>query len=116
MNLRRWLTPGIGVKRWLLVTFAGTLILALGVAHVIRQATQDAKPGGFVGVALDAITLQFLPYWLRGLVAHDPITFIIDAQGHERLSYETLDSTSKSDLKSQEIGLEAGMRQWLPQL
>src|SRR5207247_4336898 len=32
-------------------------------------ATQDAKPGGFVGVALDAITLQFLPYWLRGLVA-----------------------------------------------
>ncbi|TMF34070.1 MAG: YvcK family protein [Chloroflexi bacterium] len=69
MNLRRWLTPGIGVKRWLLVTFAGTLILALGVAHVIRQATQDAKPGGFVGVALDAITLQFLPYWLRGLVA-----------------------------------------------
>src|SRR6266568_500728 len=51
-----------------------------------------------------------------GLVAHDPITFIIDAQGHERLSYETLDSTSKSDLKSQEIGLEAGMRQWLPQL
>src|SRR3989440_12731276 len=50
-----------------------------------------------------------------GLVAHDPITFIIDAQGHERLYYETLDSTSKSDLKSQEIGLEAGMRQWLPQ-
>jgi len=51
----------------------------------------------------------------NGDVAHDPITFIIDAQGHERLYYETLDSSSKSDLKSQEIGLEAGMRQWLPQ-
>jgi len=50
-----------------------------------------------------------------GLVTHDPITFIIDAQGHERLSFETLDSSNKSDLKSQEIGLEAGMRQWLPQ-
>ena len=50
-----------------------------------------------------------------GLVAHDPITFIIDAQGHERLYYETLDSSSKSDLSSQETGLEAGMRQWLPQ-
>ncbi len=50
-----------------------------------------------------------------GLVAHDPITFIIDAQGHERLYFETLDSSNKSDLRDQEIGLEAGMRQWLPQ-
>ena len=29
MNLRRWLTPGIGVKRWLLVVFVGLLLLAL---------------------------------------------------------------------------------------
>ncbi len=50
-----------------------------------------------------------------GLVAHDPKTFIVDAQGHERLYYETLDSSSKSDLSGQEIGLEAGMRQWLLQ-
>jgi cytochrome oxidase Cu insertion factor (SCO1/SenC/PrrC family) len=49
------------------------------------------------------------------LVEHDPIIFIIDTQGHERLYFETLDSNSQSDLKSQEIGLEAGMRQWLPQ-
>ena len=46
-NLRRWLTPGIGVKRWLLLTFAGLLLLALGVAHVIRQVTRDLEPGGF---------------------------------------------------------------------
>jgi uncharacterized cofD-like protein len=69
MNLRRWLTPGIGVKRWLLVTFAGCLILALGVAHFVRQATQDVNPGGLIGAALDTITLQFLPYWGRGLLA-----------------------------------------------
>jgi cytochrome oxidase Cu insertion factor (SCO1/SenC/PrrC family) len=48
------------------------------------------------------------------LVEHDPILFIIDAQGHERLYFETLDSNSKSDLSSEEVGLEAGMRQWLP--
>ena len=48
------------------------------------------------------------------LVEHDPITFIIDANGHERLYFETLDSNTQSDLKSQEIGLEDGMRQWLP--
>src|SRR6266568_7199522 len=49
------------------------------------------------------------------LVEHDPITFIIDTQGHERLYFETLDSNSQSDLKIQEIGLEYGIRQWLPQ-
>jgi len=47
------------------------------------------------------------------LVEHDPIMFIIDPQGHERLYFETLGSNSQSDLKSQEIGLESGMRQWL---
>ena len=52
----------------------------------------------------------------NGVLEHDPIMFIIDSQGHERLYYETLDSSSQLDLKSQEIGLEAGMKQWLPQL
>jgi uncharacterized cofD-like protein len=68
VNLRRWLTPGIGVKRWLLVTFAGCLVLALGVAHVVRQATRDVEPSGVVGALLDLVTLQFLPYPLRGLI------------------------------------------------
>ena len=69
MNLRRWLTPGIGVKRWLLVIFAGLLVLALGVAHVIRQVTRDLQPGGAAQVVVDLVTLQFLPYPLRGLLA-----------------------------------------------
>ena len=68
MNLRRWLTPGIGVKRWLLVVFAGLLLLALAVAHTIRQATRDLDPGGLAQVILDTATLQFLPYPLRGLI------------------------------------------------
>ena len=50
-----------------------------------------------------------------GLVAHDAATFIIDAKGRERLYFETLDSNDKTDLNDQVIGLEAGMRQWLPQ-
>ena len=67
-TLRRWLRPGIGVKRWLLLTFVGLLILALGVAHVLRQATRDLAPGGIAGTILDTITLQFLPYPVRGLL------------------------------------------------
>lgn len=50
-----------------------------------------------------------------GTVVHDPIIFVIDAQGHERLFYETLDSNAASDLRDEEVGLEDGMRQWLPQ-
>ncbi len=69
MNLRRWLTVGIGVKRWLLVSFAGLLLLALGVAHSLRQLTADLPPQGPAGVVVDALTLQFLPYQLRGLIA-----------------------------------------------
>jgi uncharacterized cofD-like protein len=65
VNLRRWLTPGIGVKRWLLVMFAGLLVLALGVAHFIRQI----QPTGATQTLIDLITLQFLPYSLRGLLA-----------------------------------------------
>ena len=68
MNLRRWLTVGIGVKRWLLLAFAGLLILALGVAHVLRQTTAALPPDNPLGQVLDALTLQALPYELRGLI------------------------------------------------
>lgn len=68
MNLRRWLTPGIGVKRWLGVLFLGLLTLALAVAHTLRQATQDLEPGGLAGELIHLATLQFLPYPLRGLI------------------------------------------------
>jgi cytochrome oxidase Cu insertion factor (SCO1/SenC/PrrC family) len=46
---------------------------------------------------------------------HDASMYIIDAQGHERLLFETLDSNSQPDLNSEESGLVIGMRQWLPQ-
>ena len=68
MNLRRWLQPGIGIKRWLGVVFVGLFLLALAVAHVVRQATATVHPGGLAGGILDAVTLQFLPYPLRGLI------------------------------------------------
>jgi uncharacterized cofD-like protein len=68
LNLRRWLTPGIGVKRWLLVVFLGLLLLALGFAHMLRQVSRDFEPGGPYEALVGLITLQFLPYPLRGLI------------------------------------------------
>ena len=69
MNLRRWLTPGIGIKRWLLVVFAGLLLLAVAFAHFLRQITRDLTPAGLADSILDLLTLQFLPFALRGFVA-----------------------------------------------
>jgi len=68
MRFRRWLQPGIGVKRWLLVMFAGLVMLAVGAAHVIRQLSVD-DPGGIPEAIADTLTLQFLPLPLRGTVA-----------------------------------------------
>ena len=69
MNLRRWLTPGIGIKRWLLLVFSGLLLLAIAFAHLLRQITRDISPTGIAGAFLDVLTLQFLPFELRGLIA-----------------------------------------------
>jgi uncharacterized cofD-like protein len=69
MRFRRWLQPGIGVKRWLLVVFAGLLLLALGTAHVIRQVTPGIDPASPAGAIVNLLTLQFLPFALRGLLA-----------------------------------------------
>ena len=69
MNLRRWLTPGIGIKRWLLVVFAGLLLLAVAFAHFLRQVTRDLEPTGLAGALIDLLTLQFLPFEWRGFVA-----------------------------------------------
>ena len=69
MRFRRWLQPGIGVKRWLLLMFVGLLLLALGVAHVLRQVTLILEPGGLAQSVINLVTLQFLPFPLRGAIA-----------------------------------------------
>lgn len=68
MNLRRWLTVGIGVKRWLLLAFVGLVILALGLAHLLRQLTAGMDPSGPLGQLVNLLTFQFLPYEVRGLL------------------------------------------------
>ncbi len=64
----RWLAVGMGVKRWLALMFLGMVLLALAVAHVVRQETSGLEPTGIGGAILDLVTLQPLPYALRGLV------------------------------------------------
>ncbi|MDA8237573.1 MAG: YvcK family protein [Chloroflexi bacterium] len=65
MNLRRWLRPGIGVKRWLAVSFAGLTLLALAGALALRQLYRDVEVEGPAQGLIYVVTLQFLPYGLR---------------------------------------------------
>ncbi|HSS93014.1 MAG TPA: gluconeogenesis factor YvcK family protein [Candidatus Dormibacteraeota bacterium] len=60
----RWLTPGLQIKRWLLLLMAAELVLVLGVAYALKEIYQTATlPHGFY-----YITLQFFPYWARALI------------------------------------------------
>jgi uncharacterized cofD-like protein len=66
--VRRWLQPGIGFKRWLVVVFLGELLLAIGGALLLRQVYRDYDFSGPGQAVLYVLTLQFVPYWVRGLI------------------------------------------------
>src|SRR6185312_12241652 len=59
-----WLRPGMHVKRWLVVLLIGVVLLALGVAYLLREAYLTYRfPGVFY-----YLTIQFLPRVWRGLL------------------------------------------------
>jgi uncharacterized cofD-like protein len=68
MNLRPWLRPGIGVKRWLLLAFVGLIALALAGALLLRAIYRDVEVDGPLQAVVYVLTLQFLPYEVRGIV------------------------------------------------
>jgi uncharacterized cofD-like protein len=61
----KWLTPGLGVKRWLGLLFLGIVLLALGVAYILVELyRQQVAPDYFY-----YLTLQFLPRLARATLA-----------------------------------------------
>src|SRR5260370_7276931 len=57
----RWLTPGLQIKRWLLLLMAAELVLVLGVAYALKEIYKNfTLPHEFF-----YITLHFWPYWAR---------------------------------------------------
>lgn len=60
----KWLYPGLGVKRWLLLSLVGTLFLALGFAFIIRGFFPTRNYPPVMRYAL----LMFLPYRWRALL------------------------------------------------
>jgi uncharacterized cofD-like protein len=60
----QWFTPGLHVKRWLLLMIAGIALIGLSAGYVLVEIYREAPlPEVFY-----YLTLQFLPRWLRALV------------------------------------------------
>jgi uncharacterized cofD-like protein len=60
----RWLTPGLGVKRWIGLTLAGITLLGLGFAVLILDFYRTAPDTWWIPV-LSTLSLRFLPRVFR---------------------------------------------------
>jgi len=60
----KWLYPGMGVKRWLLLLMAGVTSLSLGVAYVLVEIYREMR----LPAAFYYLTLQFIPREVRALL------------------------------------------------
>lgn len=67
MRSRRWLTLGIGVKRYLLLIFLGTVVLALAMAMFLAFVYRTIDIPGPAGTVVYYLTLQFLAHPVREL-------------------------------------------------
>lgn len=67
-RLRRWMKPGTGIKRWLMVVFIGLLLLAVAGALAIRIIFREVPADSPAGQLFDLVSLQFLPLLLRPVV------------------------------------------------
>jgi uncharacterized cofD-like protein len=68
-RLRRWLRPGTGIKRWLVVMLLGLTILAMAGGLAIRIAFREVPADSLAGQLFEVLSLNFLPGALRPLVA-----------------------------------------------
>jgi uncharacterized cofD-like protein len=80
MTLRsrlRWLTPGLGVKRWIALLLLGTTFVGLGLGYVLLDLYRTASVPPVVGL----LTLQFIPRLgraaLLGIIGAGTILFAV---------------------------------------
>ena len=62
-----WLTPGIGIKRWIFVVLIGTTLIALGFAVLILDLYRETDIV-WLRLVFNYISLSLFPRWLRALI------------------------------------------------
>ena len=68
LDLPRWLRPGLGVKRWLVVMLFGITLISLGIAVVIIDIYRTDSSEPAVLTILSYASLRFLPRILRATI------------------------------------------------
>ncbi len=63
----RWLTPGLGVKRWFLLFLIGTTLLGIGLAMLVLNAYRTTPDAWWLPF-FSAISLRFLSRTLRAVI------------------------------------------------
>ena len=66
-SLVRWLRPGIGIKRWLIVILLGTTFMGLGLTFFALDIYRDTSVSWLRDILM-LISLSSLPRWLRALI------------------------------------------------
>ncbi len=62
----KWLYPGMGVKRWLVLLVLGLALISIGVSFFYVQVYRALDFSGAASPIAYWVTLQFLPHWMRG--------------------------------------------------
>jgi hypothetical protein len=62
-----WLTPGLGVKRWIFVILIGTTLIGLGFAVLVLDVYRTAPDSWWLPI-LSFLSLRFLARPLRALI------------------------------------------------
>src|SRR4030067_2609592 len=63
----RWLIPGLGVKRWLVIVLLGITLFSIGLAILILDVYRTAPETWWLPI-ISTASLRFLPRLLRALI------------------------------------------------
>ena len=63
----RWLTPGLGVKRWLLLVMLGITFLGVGLAILLLDIYRTAPETWWLPI-ISFASLRFLPRFMRAII------------------------------------------------
>ena len=63
----KWLSPGMGVKRWMFFILAGTTLLGIGFGVLVLDVYRTAPDTWWLPV-LSAVSLRFLDRTLRAII------------------------------------------------
>ncbi len=67
-HLKRWLLPGLGVKRWMLLILVGITLLGVGIAIFLLNVYRTDTSNSAILSFLSYLSLRFLPRLVRVII------------------------------------------------